>query len=163
MRKIIYLAIIARLKAAGSGVRHFSLWNENITDLEKENGYSFPAVFVEFEPFKWEQRGNGAKSATIRVRLHIVTETLADPSDGSQYQTDALEHLDTIDNVVDAVSGLAGEGFNRFQHVETIPDHNHDQIQHDIEVFSCEIRDLQGLDKKAYTTADRVQISAKKA
>lgn len=159
MRKIIYLAIIERLKAAGLNIQHISLWNENITDLEQENGYGFPAVFVEFDPIKWEQRGGGVKSAPVTVRLHIVTETLADPSDGSQYQTEALEHFDTIDGIVYAVSGLAGDGFNRFQHIETIPDHNHDQIQHDVEVFTCEAKDFSGTNKKMHITATDATVS----
>lgn len=159
MRKIIYLAIARKLKASVPGVRYISLWNENTTNLERESSYGLPAVFIEFEPVRWEQRAEGVKCATIHVRLHIVTETLADPSDGSGSQSAALEHFDAIDAIVYAVSGLAGEGFNRLQHTESVSDHNHDQIQHNIETFTCEVRDLRGQNKLGYTTAEHVKIS----
>jgi hypothetical protein len=161
MRKTIYLAVCERLKEQTPDIRHISLWNENITNLEQENGYCFPAVFVEFEPIRWKQGGNHCKTATARIHLHICTQTLADPSDGSPYQLDALETFDIINSVVFAVSGLAGNGFNSLQHVETVPDHNHAEIQHDIEVFSCEISDFSGASRKKYTRADKLKITPK--
>lgn len=137
--KSIYLAIIARLQVAACGVEHISLWNDNIANLEDENGYTFPAVFVEFEPLHWKQGTQGSKSATARINLHIVIESLADPSTGSQYQDEALQVFDTVDNIVDTISGLAGSGFNAMQHIGTTHDHNHDRIQHHIETFTCEV------------------------
>ncbi len=141
MRKRIYLAIIAGIKAANIGIKHFDKWNENTENLAQQNGYALPAVFIEFAPIAWQQRGGGVKSATARILLHIVTETLASAADGSRNQDDALEQFDTADAVVAAAQGLSGEGFNKLQHVTTETDHNHEQIQHDIEAFSCEIAD----------------------
>ena len=149
MRKIIYLAIIECLKASGVDIRHISLWNDNTAKLEEENGFSLPAVFVEFLPFKWSQRAQGVKSATMAINLHIVTETLADPAGGSDFQFEALETFDVIDSVVAAVQGLSGEGFNKFQHVETLPDHNHEQVQHDIEGFVCEATDVSAARRRS--------------
>jgi hypothetical protein len=159
MRKQIYMAVIARMKQQVPAVQHISLWNENMEHLEQENGYCLPAVFVEFEPMKWKQVGLGAKTATLCLLLHVVTETLADPSDGSQYQDDALEVFGIINDVVYAITGLSGECFNRLMHVETIPDHNHAQIQHDVEVFICEVSDTSQLNKRASIPPESVKVT----
>lgn len=152
----MYLAIIECLKAANIGIQHISLWNENTVELENQNGYAFPAVFVEFHPLSWKQAAGGVKKATARVSLHIVTETLADPSDGSKFQTQALENFDTIDATVAAVQGLQGDNFNAFQHVETNPDHNHEQVQHDIETFCTEITDVSAAKKRETVLLENV-------
>jgi len=149
MRKAIYLAIIEAINAAKIGVLHISLWNENTVALEEQNGFATPAVFVEFAPIQWEQRAQRVKAARARINLHIVTETLADPSDGSKFQAQALETFDTIDDIVATVQGLSGEGFNKFLHVESVPDHNHEQLQHDIEGFVFELTDTGAVRKRA--------------
>ena len=94
MRKALYLAIIERLKAANLGIQHFSLWNNNLDTLSTEQGYAFPAVFIEFEPIHWQQEQRRVRTSQIRVRLHVVSDTLGSPADGSQYQQQGLEHLD---------------------------------------------------------------------
>ena len=162
MTKIIYLAIIDAIKSAQIGINHINLWNKQTDELEKSSGFALPAVFVEFDPIRWEQRGQGCKTATATIRLHIVINTLADPADGSLYQYDALQIFDIIDDVVDSVSGLAGEGFNSLMHVDTMPDHNHGQIQHHIEGFKCEISDNRALKRKRYVTIDNVSVRAQK-
>lgn len=149
MRKEIYLAIIDCLKNADIGVKHISLWNENTTELERENGYDFPAVFVEFSPLQWKQQMAGVKTAKARVCLHIVTKTMADPSDGSTFQNEALETFDTISEIVATVQGLSGEGFNKFQHIETLPDHNYEEVQHNVEIFTTEVTDTGAVRKRA--------------
>lgn len=135
MRKAIYKAIADRLKTAQIGVKYISLWNRNTEQLSKQKAFRLPAVFVEFEPIEWSQLLRGARSADVRVRLHIVTETLASPEDGGKYQDKALEHLDLIEQVDATVQGLSGDGFNCFMLVGSITDHDHERVQHDEECF----------------------------
>lgn len=161
MIKVIYLAIIDAIKAQ-TGISYVSLWNNQTAELEKSDGFALPAVLVEFDPIRWEQRGQGCKVATATIRLHILIDTLADPADGSLYQYDALQIFDIIDDVVDSVSGLAGEEFNALMHVDTIPDHNHGQIQHHIEGFKCEISDNRALKRKRYVTIDNLSVRPQK-
>lgn len=160
MRKKIYLAIVEAIKTAGIDVRHISLWNENTTQLEAQNGFATPAVFVEFAPIQWAQLAQRAKGARVRVNLHIVTQTLADPADGSTFQDDALAALDTIDTIVSTVHGLSGEGFGKFLHVETVPDHNHEQLQHDVEGFVCEVTDTSAVHPRSAIQIEKTAISA---
>jgi hypothetical protein len=160
MRKVIYLAIIEAIKDADTDVRHISLWNENTVELEAQNGFACPAVFVEFAPIQWQQRTGRVKAAQLRVNLHIVTETLADPADGSTFQSAALDTFDVIGDIVATIQGLSGEGFNKFQHVETVPDHNHEQLQRDVEGFVCEVTDTGAVKERATVIVEKTAHEA---
>ena len=152
MRRTIYLAIIERLKGADLGIKHISMWNNNLDRLEKERGFKLPAVFIEFEPIQWGQLQQRVKSAPVRVRLHIVTTTLATPEDGAVYQDDALEYLDLIEAVNGAIEGLSGEGFNGFMLVESIPDHNHTEVYHNEEIFTTQVTNTSAARQAALLT-----------
>ncbi len=151
MRKTIYKAIAEKLRNANTGVKYISLWNQNTEYLSKQKAFRMPAVFIEFEPIGWSQLSRGARSADIRVRLHIVTETLASPEDGGKYQDRALEHFELIERIETAIQGLSGNGFNCFMLVESITDHNHEQIRHDEECYVTRATD---------TSAEKPQIIA---
>ncbi len=145
MRKAIYKAIYDRLTAAKLGIQFFSLWNQNTEQIRQQKAFRLPAVFVEFEPILWEQRTQGCRGATARVRLHIVTGTLATPEAGGKYQDKALEHLDFLEGVEAAVQGLAGDGFNCFMLAETITDNDHEQIRRDELCYVTGITDTSGV------------------
>ena len=145
MRKAIYKAVADRLKNQKVGVKFVSLWNRNTEQLSKQKAFRLPAVFVEFEPIEWSQLSRGARSADIRVRLHVVTETLASPEEGGKYQDRALEHLDLIERIGAEVQGLSGEGFNCFMLVESVTDHDHERVQHDEECFVTHATDTSAV------------------
>lgn len=149
MRKAIYKAISERLNSAELGVKHINLWNRNTAQLSTQQAFRMPAVFVEFEPMQWSQLGKGARSADLRVRLHIVTETLATPEDGGRYQDKALEHLDLIESISGAIQGLAGNGFNCFMLVESITDHDHERIEDNEECYVTRITDTSAVKPQA--------------
>jgi hypothetical protein len=113
-------------------------------------------VFVQFEPITWSQLAQGGRSAEVRVRLHIVTETLATPEVGGKYQDKALEHLDFLESVGAAMQSLAGDGFNCFMLVETITDHDHEQIRRDELCYVTRVTDLSGV--KPRTTVSGVSL-----
>ena len=144
MRKTIYKAITERLEEAGIGIRYISLWNRNTEQLTKQTAFRLPAVFVEFETIEWSQLTKGVRSAELKVRLHIVTQTLATPEQGGRYQDRALEHLDLIERVSAAMQGLCGEGFNGFMLIESVTDHDHERIEHHEECYVTRITDTSG-------------------
>jgi len=145
MRKAIYKAVAERLKTAKIGIQYISLWNRNTEQLTKQKAFRMPAVFVEFEPIDWSQLSQGARSADIRVRLHVITETLATPEEGGRYQDRALEHLDLLERVSAAVAGLCGDGFNCFMLVESVTDHDHERVQHDEECYVTRATDTSAV------------------
>lgn len=153
MRKALYLAIIERLKTAELGIQHISLWNGNIDELSKEQGYCFPAIFIEFEQIQWQQEQQRVRTAQVRIRLHVVTNTCGSPADGSRYQQQGLEHLDLLESIDAAMQGLSGDGFGSFLLVESIPDTDHQSILHNEECFVTQVRDNSAAVPRAQLTS----------
>lgn len=156
MRKKIYQAIAERLRGKVPDVKYISLWNRNTEQLSKQMAFRMPAVFVEFEPVTWSQYTQGVRSADVRVRLHIVTETLATPEYGGRYQDKALAHLELIENISAAIQGLAGDGFNGFMLVESVTDHNHTQVEDNEECYITRFTDNSA--RRPQTVAVGVQL-----
>jgi hypothetical protein len=141
MRKTIYLAIVERLKAAKLGILHFGLWNNDIERLTSLKAFRTPAVLVEFEPVEWRQRSMGARDANVRIRLHVMSKTLATPEDGGKYQAQALAHIDRAEGVNAAIQGLNGDNFNGFALVGIIPDHAHETVIHEELIYTTNVVD----------------------
>lgn len=160
MRKEIYLAIIERIKKEKLGVLHFDIWNENIQFIIRKKVFKVPAVFVEFEPIKWKQAGKGVKKADLNIRLHIVTRTLGETADGSKFQEQELKNFDLVENITAVLPGLCGECFSSFIHTDTIPDHNHDELEESIECFKTNVTNRLAV-KKAITVPSQPSIIKK--
>ena len=145
MRNTIYKAIADRAAAARLGIAHVSLWNRNTDRLRESKAFRMPALFVEFAPIAWSQLSRGGRTAEVRVKIHVVTETLATPEMGGRYQDKALEHLDFLERVGAAMQGLSGDGFNHFVLIETATDHDHEQIRCDELTFITRAVDLSSV------------------
>lgn len=156
MRKTIYKAITTRLNGANLDIKHISLWNRNTEQLATQKGFRLPAVFVEFEPIQWSQLQSRARSADLRIRLHIVTETLATPEDGSSYQDQALEHLDLIESISGVMQGLCGDGFNGLMLVESVTDHDHERIEQNEECYITRVTDTSAVKPRAVAVGVRL-------
>lgn len=148
MRKAIYKAVADRLKNTSVGVKSVSMWNSSVVQLSLQNVFPLPAVFVEFEPIEWSQLSRGARSADVRVRLHVVTETPASPEEG-KCQEQILAHLGLIERIDAEVQGLSGEGFNGFVLVESVTAHDHERLQHDQECFVTHATDTSAVKPQA--------------
>lgn len=120
-------------------VNHVSLWNEDIDELTKKRPFKLPAVFVEFLPCAWGQLGNGARQTDLLFRLHIITSTLAEID--TTYKNAALFRFELIRFISDNLTNIGGvedkrgTSYTRIQYLESLTDHNHNQIIDDIEGF----------------------------
>lgn len=138
MRKELYNMLCQRLKTVGEGaIRHIDLWNNNVDFIEQEEAWERPAVFIEFMPIKWAVVKGGEYRAEPEVRLHVVTDWQGSAADGSAFKDESLEVFDLSQQIHEAVSGMAGATFRRFDLKETLTNHNHEEILENIEVYQC--------------------------
>lgn len=116
-------------------IRHVDLWNRNIEFIEQEAGWERPAVFVEFEPVRWEAltEGSGEYRATARVRLHVVADWAPATGGDADHATAGL--LDFPALVGGLVDGLRGENFSGLRLVESHVNHDHEDIVESVEVY----------------------------
>ena len=115
-------------------IKHIDLWNQNVEFIEQETAWKRPAVFIEFEPVRWDSLVPGVEyRAEARVRLHIITDwtaMTADDADGSG------RFFELPDKIHEALAGLEGDNFKDFTLEESHTNHNHEEIVESIEVYS---------------------------
>ena len=118
----VFNAISAALQARQQRVKHVELWNHNVEYLEEEAPFDMPAVFVEFGPINWKPMKD-ASVGGCELRLHIV---------GHQPDTSS----EAMVLLADAVAALVTElPFVRCR-VQSLTNHNHDEIVEHIETFN---------------------------
>lgn len=149
MRKQLYLAVIQRLKTITSAngepvLKHFDLWNQNVAFIEQEAIFGMPAVFIEFTPIDWKTLGGGVQTANIVFHLHIVTATPGSAADGSDFQPDALQLFDLLEDIHRALNGFRGQHFRMMQRISSQTNHNHEEVIESIETFSVNVDDVSG-------------------
>ncbi len=119
-------------------IKHYALWNENTAQLTNARAFATPAIFVEFLPAVWSPLSRNAVHGDMMIRFHIITATLASTSD-TAYRDEALMRFMLMRAVKSAFAGFAGKAdvqgrsFSTFQYLESLTDHNHEQIIEDIE------------------------------
>lgn len=153
MRKLLYLAVIERLKqikdANGEpAIRFFDLWNEQVTFIEQEGPFELPAVFIEFLPIQWQTSNDGTQTANVQFRLHIVTPFNGKASDRSIYQKEALELFDLLDSVNRVLYKMSGECYRSTTRVRSDTNHNHEELIESLETFQVCVADISGRPSK---------------
>ena len=128
-----------RLKEVGDGaIKYIDLWNHNVQFIEQEEQWERPAVFVEFEPIKWNAIQPGAEyRAEATVNLHVVTDWQGSSASGSEFQEESLKVFDLLDAIHSAVAGMEGETFKELDLIGSTTNHNHDEIIENVESYQC--------------------------
>ncbi len=127
MRKELYNAIKTKLAEEVPEVKHIDLWNHNVEFIEQEEGWERPAVFVEFGKIDWSPFQGGGQRGKGTVTIHLVTDWAEGGHDAA---------FDLESKVHGAIDGLSGEDFNGMALVETVTNHNHEEILESIDSYA---------------------------
>lgn len=115
-------------------IAHVDLWNENVAFLERERPWPMPAVFIEFAPIRWRALADGVEyRAEAEVRLHIVSPWECLP----EYHAQMAELFVLPTLIHERLAGLGGDTFQALDLVESLTNHNHEEIVEQIEVYTC--------------------------
>lgn len=138
VRSELYKAIVNKLKEVDEGViQHIDLWNHNVEFIEMEEGWSRPAVFVEFDPIHWDPIHRGEEyRATATLKLHIVTDWIGSSSaDYPEQMEESLKMYNLSDDIFMALCRLSGPSFQDLDIIESQTNHNHESIVENIDVY----------------------------
>jgi hypothetical protein len=131
MRQEIYKIIRSCLLTSGI-VNYVDLWNQNVEFIEQENNWPRPAVFVEFDPIKWERSKEGVMRTASTLKLHLVTDWTPNSLDADNSLLSAIELTRIIQNKLER---LNGEKFGHMILLESHTNHNHEEIIETIDVY----------------------------
>ncbi|MDR1120054.1 MAG: hypothetical protein LBM08_03975 [Dysgonamonadaceae bacterium] len=154
MRKFIYNSIVDKLKEmidknSQPVIRHFDIWNNNITYLQDEQPFFMPAVLIEFQPIQWRHQGNGVREAAVTVMLHVLIQRNAPTQNNQKYEDPGLCFFDLLTDINRCLHGHSKTSFN-FGHdavtaTQSVTDHDFEEIQHHIEAFTCHVSDASAM------------------
>lgn len=119
-------------------IRHIDLWNHNVEYIEQEEQWERPAVFVEFEPIRWNVFvGREEYRAKPMVSLHVVTDWQGSSAASSEMRGKSLDVFDLLEAIHNVLRGMKGDTFVGFDLVESVTNHNHDEIIENVERYQC--------------------------
>jgi hypothetical protein len=168
MRKFIYKSVTDKLKeledAGGQPViRHFDLWNNNMAYIRDEQPFYLPAVLLEFQTIQWRHQGGGVREAAVTVVLHVLTQRNAPTADGSDYEGHALQFFDLLTHINRCLHAHCKTSSD-FRHdaltaLQSITDHDFEEIQHNIEIFTCHACDCAAMPARQVISAVKPEIN----
>jgi hypothetical protein len=105
-----------------SGIKHVALWRNNLERENVENPFLCPAIFVEFLPSVYRDKGKGASSQEydLTIRLRIVFES---------YLDEDTTILTLVDNVWQTVHTKQYGIFGKLLRRNEEQDFDHDNVQ----------------------------------
>lgn len=119
-------------------IKYIDLWNHNVEFIDQEESWERPAVFVEFQPIRWNAIQPGVEyRAEPIVNLHVVTDWKGSSSAGSEFREKSLEVFDLLDNIHQQLACRKGKTFLEFDLIGSNTNHNHDEIIENIETYQC--------------------------
>ena len=102
-------------------VRWIDLWNSQVYNLENEHPFPAPAIFLAFRGTGADDMGLKVQKVNLQVDVFIFWETFLDTFKGAYNQTEALEYLDTIDQVNKLFHGSSGTNYSGMRRVSFSP------------------------------------------
>ncbi len=144
MRALVYNTIKSALESIVDQeqkrvIKHIDLFNHQLDYAEEEQPFETPAVLVEFQPIVWMHQLHGVRDADFTVNLHVITDSRV----GKWEDTVAVfELLDTINRTLHGIGSSTALGtMNALTCTQSTTDHNFDELQDNIETYTCHVSD----------------------
>jgi hypothetical protein len=118
-KKDLFLAVKGKILSTEI-IKHVAIFNSQFQQMEKEDTFLFPCVFIEFLPLDWTTKAQGLQEAEVVLRLHVGLEALKDND------TDILDLLETLHEYLQNFN--VADLFNPLLRIAEEPDTEHDNV-----------------------------------
>lgn len=132
--KAFYNNIKQHIKTKLPDVLHIDFWNDQLNNLDEENPFLTPAIFIELEPVQWTDTGKNSKKGTVSFTLHLVTDCYDTRADDQ----DAMKALDFMETIEQQFDGIKLNHCTPFINTLTTMDNNHGNLIENLLGYSCE-------------------------
>lgn len=105
-----------------SGIKHVALWNNQIERENEELAFLYPAIFIEFLPSNYRDKGMAAtrQEYDLTVRLRICFE---------EYKNTDVAILTLVDTVWNTIHKKQYDTFNQLLRRNEEQDFDHNNVQ----------------------------------
>ncbi len=134
-KKDVYLAIREHI-LNHTKIKHVRLFNNQFEEMEREDTFPLPCVFIEFASLEWEQKSRGLQEGEAIIRFHVGLESV---------RTEELEMLDLIDQLHSVLQDFSTDISTAMSRETETQDTDHDNVMIWIADYSTRITDESGL------------------
>jgi hypothetical protein len=129
-----------------TGIKHVALWNNQLERENEENPFLYPAIFIEFLPSNYRDKGKFAVSQEydMTVRLHVCFES---------YLDEDTTILTLLDNVWQTVHNKQYSTFGKLLRRNEEQNFDHPNVQIYIQDYATLGNDNQNLNTTTATLA----------
>lgn len=119
--KTLYKEIAEKIKSNVEAIKWIDLWNSQVYNLEGEHPFPAPAVFLAFRSNSMQDMGVKVQNVNLQVDVFLFYETFLDTFKGAYNQDEALEFLDSLDQINTVLHGSSGENYSSMSRVSFSP------------------------------------------
>lgn len=117
----LYKELADKLTNNIDAIRWIDLWNSQVYNLESEHPFPAPAIFLAFRSNNMQDAGNKVQFVKTQIDVFVFYETFLDTFKGAYNQAEALEFLNIMDKVNQALHGSQGESYSSMRRVSYSP------------------------------------------
>ena len=150
--KQLILDIIARINTV-QGVNFVAVWNNQLSDIESGDVYSFPfpAVFIDIQDYNINDIGNGVQVyEDLIINIHIVTEFYNNSVYEAQEQN--LDIFDLKQDIFKALYLFEPNNAVAFTRLGEQQDKDYTNLYHFIQSYKTNLLDNSGKIYGKYST-----------
>lgn len=126
--------------------KHFDLWNQQVSFLEKETPFEYPAIFIEFGDIDWQTGNNKTQRGDTIITIHIVTRWFNQTAKYSPSQVEALQYLNLPNLILKKLqSSNISQYCNNFNRIKSVINHNHESIVDSTEQYTCLVHNYEAM------------------
>lgn len=120
--KALYKELAENITNNITAVKWADLWHNQVGFLEEEHPFPTPAVFMAFRSGKITDLSQKVQQVNLQVDFYIYFETFADTYNGAINEDDALNFLDTVDELNKLLHGTNGINYSGMKRVGFNPE-----------------------------------------
>jgi hypothetical protein len=105
----IYTTIANKIETDVTNIAHIDLYDSQPLRPKDEDAYDLPALFIDFKPTQWVQRGSMSRRSVMQIDIHIETNRTGTATADNTPQTQmarGLYYLDLMKQVYKALQGF---------------------------------------------------------
>lgn len=110
--KNLYLELSEKINQNLPEIEWIDLWHSQVYNLADEHPFPTPAVFLAFRSAGIKNIGVKVQQVILQVDVFLFFETFTDTYKGGINQGEALEFLESMDNINKLLHGSSGDNYS---------------------------------------------------
>lgn len=118
----LYVELGEKITEGMPEIKWVDLWHNQVGFLETEHPFSTPALFISIRSNAMNDMGQKIQNVGLQIDFYLYYETFVDTYKDGFNQEDALEFLNSIDNLHKLLHGSTGDNYTAMRRIGFNPE-----------------------------------------